>query len=237
MAWIKVRESEWQSPIVKFFTDDEKTALAERIEMAPGDLVFFVADQPKVVNESLGNLRNHLGKRLNLIDENQYKFLWVTRFPMFEFDQTENRYQALHHPFTSPLEGDYDKLKDDPTAVQSRAYDLVLNGFEIGGGSIRIHQREIQQKVFETLGMDQEAYEAKFGFLLSALESGAPPHGGIAIGFDRLVMLLCSESSIRDVIAFPKTQKAACLMTGAPSEAGKEQLDELHLRLRPGLQS
>jgi len=235
MAWIKVRESEWQSPIVKFFSDDEKKALAERIEMEPGDLVFFVADQPKVVNESLGNLRNHLGKRLNLIDENQYKFLWVTRFPMFEFDQSENRYQALHHPFTSPLEKDYDKLKNDPTAVQSRAYDLVLNGFEIGGGSIRIHQREIQQKVFETLGMDQEAYEAKFGFLLSALESGAPPHGGIAIGFDRLVMLLCGESSIRDVIAFPKTQKAACLMTGAPSEAGKEQLDELNLRLRPGI--
>ena len=235
MAWIKIRENEWQSPIVKFFTDDEKKALAERIAMAPGDLVFFVADQPKVVNESLGNLRNHLGQRLNLIDENQFNFLWVTRFPMFEFDQTENRYQALHHPFTSPLEEDYDKLKDDPTAVQSRAYDLVLNGFEIGGGSIRIHQRDIQQKVFETLGMDQEAYEAKFGFLLSALESGAPPHGGIAIGFDRLVMLLCGESSIRDVIAFPKTQKAACLMTGAPSEAGKEQLDELNLRLRPGM--
>jgi aspartyl-tRNA synthetase len=235
MAWIKVRENEWQSPIVKFFTDDEKKALAERIEMEPGDLVFFVADQPKVVNESLGNLRNHLGKKLNLIDENQYKFLWVTRFPMFEFDQTVNRYQALHHPFTSPLEEDYSKLKDDPTSVQSRAYDLVLNGFEIGGGSIRIHQREIQQKVFETLGMDRQTYESKFGFLLSALDSGAPPHGGIAIGFDRLVMLLCGESSIRDVIAFPKTQKAACLLTGAPSEAGKEQLDELNLRLRPGI--
>ena len=237
MAWIKVRENEWQSPIVKFFSDDEKKALAERIEMASGDLVFFVADQPKVVNESLGNLRNHLGQRLNLIDEKQYKFLWVTRFPMFEFDQTENRYQALHHPFTSPLEEDYGKLKDDPTAVQSRAYDIVLNGFEIGGGSIRIHQREIQQKVFETLGMDGEAYESKFGFLLSALDSGAPPHGGIAIGFDRLVMLLCGESSIRDVIAFPKTQKAACLLTGAPSEAGKEQLEELNLRLRPGMES
>jgi aspartyl-tRNA synthetase len=235
MAWIKVREDKWQSPIVKFFTDDEKKALTDRIGMEPGDLVFFVADQPRVVNESLGNLRNHLGKRLNLINEDQYEFLWVTRFPMFEFDETEKRYQALHHPFTSPLEEDYGKLQDDPLAVRSRAYDLVLNGFEIGGGSIRIHQREIQQKVFEALGMDRETYEGKFGFLLHALDSGAPPHGGIAIGFDRLVMLLCGESSIRDVIAFPKTQKAACLLTGAPSEAGKDQLDELNLRLRPGM--
>ncbi len=154
---------------------------------------------------------------------------------MFEFDETEKRYQALHHPFTSPLEEDYSKLQDDPPAVRSRAYDLVLNGFEIGGGSIRIHQREVQEKVFEALGLDRETYEGKFGFLLSALDSGAPPHGGIAIGFDRLIMLLCGESSIRDVIAFPKTQKAACLLTGAPSETSKEQLDELYLRLRPGI--
>ena len=235
MAWIKVKKNEWQSPITKFFTDAEKQALAERIQMEPGDLVFFVADQPKVVNESLGNLRNHLGQKLNLIDESKFKFLWVTRFPMFEYDETDKRYQALHHPFTSPLESDYAGLKDDPQAVNSRAYDLVLNGFEIGGGSIRIHQREVQEKVFEALGMDRESYESKFGFLLSALDAGAPPHGGIAIGFDRLIMLLCGESSIRDVIAFPKTQKAACLLTGAPSDTSKQQLEELNLRLRPGL--
>ena len=233
MAWIKVKEGEWQSPIVKFFSDREKQALAERIQMEPGDLVFFVADQPKIVNESLGHLRNHLGKTLGLIDENEYNFLWVTRFPMFEYDETEKRLQALHHPFTSPLEEDYGRLTAEPLSIKSRAYDLVLNGFEIGGGSIRIHQRSIQEKVFEALNMDRETYESKFGFLLDALESGAPPHGGIAIGYDRLVMLMCGESSIRDVIAFPKTQKAACLLTQAPSPTGKTQLDELYLRLKP----
>jgi aspartyl-tRNA synthetase len=232
MAWIKVREDAWQSPIAKFFTDQEKEALAERINMEPGDLVFFMADQPKVVNESLGHLRSHLGKRLGLIDESEFKFLWVTHFPMFEYDETEKRNQALHHPFTSPQEEDYGKLLDDPLSVNSRAYDLVLNGFEIGGGSIRIHQRAIQEKVFQALGMEAQSYEEKFGFLLAALDSGAPPHGGIAIGFDRLVMLLCGQSSIRDVIAFPKTQKAACLLTNAPSETTKAQLDELYLRLK-----
>ncbi len=237
MAWIKVKENEWQSPITKFFTDEEKQALAKRIGMQAGDLVFFVADQPKVVNESLGYLRNHLGAKLGLINEDEFRFVWVTRFPMFEYDETEKRLQALHHPFTSPLEEDYAKLKDDPLAVKSRAYDLVLNGFEIGGGSIRIHQREIQEKVFKSLGLEKATYKEKFGFLLSALDSGAPPHGGIAIGFDRLVMLLCGESSIRDVIAFPKTQKASCLLTRAPSETTKAQLEELHLRLRPGVGS
>ena len=236
MAWIKVKEDQWQSPITKFFSDDEKAAVAERIDMQPGDLVFFVADQPKVVNESLGHLRNHLGRKLNLINEDEFNFLWVTRFPMFEYDDTGKRLQALHHPFTSPLEEDYDKLKDDPLTVNSRAYDMVLNGFEIGGGSIRIHQKAMQEKIFEALGMQKKTYEEKFGFLLAALDSGAPPHGGIAIGFDRLVMLLCGESSIRDVIAFPKTQKAACLLTGAPSDTSKTQLEELHLRLRPGIQ-
>ena len=232
LAWIKVREDAWQSPIAKFFTDEEKARLAERIDMAPGDLVFFVADQPKVTNEALGHLRNHLGKQLGLIDDNRFDFVWVTHFPMFEYDEVEKRYQALHHPFTAPLEEDYDRLESDPLAVRSRAYDLVLNGFEVGGGSIRIHDMELQQRVFAALGMQPAVYQEKFGFLLDALESGAPPHGGIAFGFDRLVMLLCGEPSIRDVIAFPKTQRAACLLTNAPSEAAKAQLDELSLRIK-----
>lgn len=232
LASIKVREDGWQSPIVKYFTEDEKSSLAQRLDMQVGDLVFFVADKTKIVNEALGHLRNHLGKRLNLINEAQFAFVWVTRFPMLEYDETEKRYQAMHHPFTSPLEEDYDRLQDEPLAVRSRAYDLVLNGSEIGGGSIRIHQKDLQEKVFEALGMERESYEEKFGFLLSALESGAPPHGGIAFGFDRLVMILCGQSSIRDVIAFPKTQKAACLLTNAPSAASKAQLDELFIRVK-----
>jgi len=233
MAWIKVRADGWQSPIAKFFSDDEKQALAERIDMTAGDLVFFVADQPQVVNDSLGYLRNHLGERLGLVNKEAFRFTWVTHFPMFEFDPDENRLQALHHPFTAPLEADLDKLETEPLTVNSRAYDLVLNGFEIGGGSIRIHRRDLQERIFEALGMQRADYEEKFGHLLDALDSGAPPHGGIALGFDRLVMLLCGESSIRDVIAFPKTQKAACVLTSAPSPASKQQLEELHLRLRP----
>jgi aspartyl-tRNA synthetase len=232
MAWIKVREDSWQSPIAKFFTEDEKQALTKRIDMQPGDLVFFVADQPKITNEALGQLRNFLGKKLGMVDENTFSFVWITRFPLLEFDENEKRNQALHHPFTAPLDEDYDLLEKDPLSVRSKAYDLVLNGSEIGGGSIRIHQRKLQERVFAALGMDRETYEEKFGFLLSALDSGAPPHGGIAIGFDRLVMILCAQPSIRDVIAFPKTQKAACLLTNAPAQAGKAQLDELNLRIK-----
>ncbi|MBT3310627.1 MAG: aspartate--tRNA ligase [Desulfobacteraceae bacterium] len=231
LAWIKVREDEWQSPIAKFFTDEEKASMAERINMEPGDLVFFVADQPKITNEALGHLRNEIGKKIGLIDENEFRFAWVTKFPMFEYDETEKRYQALHHPFTAPLEEDYDKLESDPLSVKSRAYDLVLNGSEIGGGSIRIHQKDLQERVLKALGMEKEEYDKKFGFLIRALESGAPPHGGLAFGFDRLVMLLCGQSSIRDVIAFPKTQRAACVLTDAPSDASNEQLEELALKI------
>ncbi|MFH0725427.1 MAG: aspartate--tRNA ligase [Pseudomonadota bacterium] len=232
LAWIKVKENEWQSPIAKFFTAEEKAAMADRLDMKPGDLVFFVADQPRVTNEALGHLRNHLAEKLGLINENEFNFLWVTLFPLMEYDEEAKRYQALHHPFTSPTEEDYALLETNPLAAKSRAYDLVLNGSEVGGGSIRIHRLDLQKKVFKALGMEPEEYEEKFGFLLNALDSGAPPHGGIAFGFDRLTMILCGQSSIRDVIAFPKTQKAACLLTQAPSEAAPAQLEELSLRVR-----
>jgi aspartyl-tRNA synthetase len=232
LAWIKVRDEGWQSPIAKFFTDAEKAALTERINMEKGDLVFFVADEFKVVNEALGHLRNHLGRRLGLIDESQHAFVWVTDFPLVAYDETTRRFEALHHPFTAPKEADYDLLASDPAAARSRAYDLVLNGAEIGGGSIRVHQRELQEQVFTALGLEREAFEEKFGFLLSALDSGAPPHGGIAFGFDRLVAIICGEASIREVIAFPKTQKAACSLTDAPSAPTKQQLDELALRVK-----
>jgi aspartyl-tRNA synthetase len=232
MAWIKVKEDAWQSPIAKFFSDEEKAALTARLDMAPGDIVFFVADQPKVVNESLGHLRNHLGQKLGLIDPKEFRFVWITRFPMMEYDENAKRFEALHHPFTAPLDEDFDDLARQPEKVRSRAYDLVLNGTEIGGGSIRIHQPEMQKAVFQALGLAEAEYQEKFGFLLSALESGAPPHGGIAFGLDRILSMLCGSESIRDVIAFPKTQRAACLLTNAPSEASKAQLEELHLRVR-----
>jgi len=232
LAWVKVKEDgEWQSPIAKFFTDDEKKAMENRLGMEKGDLVFFVADSAKITNEALGQLRNELAKRLELIDSNSYRFVWVTHFPLLEYDETAKRYQALHHPFTAPLEEDLAKLDTDPLNIRSRAYDMVLNGIEIGGGSIRIHSQELQQKVLQTLGIGKEEADDKFGFLLDALASGAPPHGGLAFGFDRLMMILCQEESIRDVIAFPKTQKATCLLTEAPSRASQLQLQELSIKV------
>jgi len=232
LAWIKVRPDAWQSPIAKFFNDGEREALRQRLDMEPGDLVFFIADQSKVVNEALGHLRCHLAEKLGLIDDDQYDLLWVTQFPLAEYDEDERRNVAVHHPFTAPLEKHIDWLTQDPLAVRSRAYDLILNGAEIGGGSIRNHQRAVQEKVFEALEIDRDTYEKKFGFLLEGLDFGAPPHGGIALGFDRLVMLMAKQTSIRDVIAFPKTQKVACPLTGSPCEASPAQLEELSLKVR-----
>ena len=231
LAWIRIKEDEWQSPIAKFFTDAEKEALRQRLGLEIGDIVFFVADTAKITNEALGQLRNELARRLNLISDNTFSFTWVTHFPLVEYDETEKRYQALHHPFTSPLEEDIEKIETDPLSVKSRAYDLVLNGIEIGGGSIRIHSTDLQTKVFNCLGINEAEANEKFGFLIKALASGAPPHGGIAFGLDRLIMLLMKEDSIRNVIAFPKTQKASCPMTEAPSKPSAAQLMKLGIKV------
>ena len=195
-----------------------------------GDTLVFIADTPKVVADALAHLRLDIGKRLNLIDESKICLAWVTEFPLLEYDAEEKRYVAMHHPFTAPRAEDLDKMESDPGSLSARAYDLVLNGNEIAGGSIRIHQSDVQQKMFKLLGIDKEEAEAKFGFLLEALQYGAPPHGGIAFGLDRIAMILTGSASIRDVIAFPKTQKATCLMTEAPSEIDTKQLKELKLK-------
>ncbi|WP_461210809.1 aspartate--tRNA ligase [Desulfocurvus sp. DL9XJH121] len=231
LAWIKVKsEDEWQSPIVKFFSDEEKAGLAKALGMQVGDIVFFQAGPADMVNAALGNLRNELAERLGLIEEGTFNPLWVTDFPLMEWDAEEKRWQALHHPFTAPT--DPRDLTENPGQALSKAYDMVLNGHEIGGGSIRIHTQEVQQAMFKALGIGEEEAQAKFGFLLEALEFGAPPHGGIAFGLDRLIMILCGSSSIRDVIAFPKTQRGTCLMSEAPGAVDTKQLRELHIRLR-----
>ncbi len=230
MAWIKIKEEEWQSPITKFFSEQEIAAMAQALDAQPGDLILFGADSSKVVHQVLSELRLELARRLQLVEENTFNFLWITDFPLLEYDEEQKRYTAVHHPFTAPNEDQLELLESDPGSVKSRAYDLVLNGNEIGGGSIRIHSPLMQEKVFKALGIDEEEAQEKFGFLLRALELGAPPHGGIAFGVDRLMMLLTGSSSIRDVIAFPKTQKATCPLTEAPSSVARKQLTELHLR-------
>ncbi|MGV8074021.1 MAG: aspartate--tRNA ligase [Syntrophobacteraceae bacterium] len=237
MAWIKILPDDWQSPIAKFLPDDVRKRLVERLEIETGDIVFFVADQSKIVHDTLGNLRVRLGNQLRLFDPEHFNFVWVTQFPLLEWDNEEKRYTAVHHPFTAPLEEDIDLMEEHPELVRSRAYDLVLNGNEIGGGSMRIHRQDVQNRVFQALNISDEDAQEKFGFLLEALQYGAPPHGGIAFGFDRLMMLLSGSSSIRDVISFPKTQKATCLMTAAPSEADIRQLLELGLRVEKQVRS
>jgi len=231
LAWVKMKaDGEWQSPIAKFFTDEERATIAGELAAVEGDLLFFGADKPAVVLQVLSELRLELGRRLGLVKKDVFNFTWVTDFPLVEYDEKEKRFQALHHPFTAPREADIAKLDTDPAAVYSRAYDLVLNGTEIGGGSIRIHQRDLQSKVLQVLGIGEEEARDKFGFLLRALELGAPPHGGLAFGLDRLMMIITGSDSIRNVIAFPKTQKATCPLTEAPAPVARKQLTELYLR-------
>ena len=236
LAYIKVNEvakgiEGLQSPILKFLPDDAVLEIIKRTGAEDGDLIFFGADKAKIVNEALGALRVKLGEDLDLM-QGEWEPLWVVDFPMFEWDEGGKRWQALHHPFTSPKESDLDLLESDPGNCYSRAYDMVLNGTELGGGSMRIYRQEVQKKVFKALGIGDDEAEEKFGFLLDALKYGCPPHGGIAFGLDRLVMLLSAARSIRDVMAFPKTQSASCLLTQAPSAVSETQLRELHIKLR-----
>ena len=230
VAWARVNEDGWTGSIAKFFDQEEIKGINEKMGAQPGSLLLFVADTKDVVNKALGALRIHLAEKLGLIDKKTLAFTWITEFPMFEYSKTENRYMATHHPFTSPAAEDIPLLETDPGKVRARAYDLVLNGSEIGGGSIRIHKSDIQSMIFKTLGLSEDEARTKFGFLLDALKYGTPPHGGIAFGLDRMIMIMAGAESIRDVMAFPKTLKATCLLTGAPSEVSAEQLAELSLK-------
>ncbi len=232
LAWVKVVDDGLSGPIARFFEDTNVETLKQLTEAKPGDLVMFVADKPNVVAQSLGALRIKLAKELGLIDESKLNFLWVTDWPLLEYDEDAKRYVAAHHPFTSPKREDIEKLDTEPENVQANAYDIVLNGYELGGGSIRIHDGELQQKMFEVLGFTNEQAQEQFGFLLNAFKYGAPPHGGIALGLDRLVMLLTNRTNLRDTIAFPKTASATCLLTDAPGEVSDKQLQELSLRIR-----
>ncbi|OGQ47061.1 MAG: aspartate--tRNA ligase [Deltaproteobacteria bacterium RIFCSPLOWO2_02_44_9] len=232
LAWVKITAEGWQSPIAKFLTDDEKTGIIKTLDAKAGDLLLFVADNPRIANTALGRVRLNIGERLNLIQKGIFNLVWVTDFPLLEYDEEAKRFVAVHHPFTAPLDEDIPKMDTAPLEVRAKAYDLVLNGTEIGGGSIRIHRRDVQSLIFTKLGINDEDARQKFGFLLDALDFGAPPHCGIAFGLDRLVAILCGAESIRDVIAFPKTQKATCFMTDAPSPVEKKQLDELSLRVK-----
>lgn len=230
LAWIKVTDEGLESSIVKFFPQTAQTILRESLEATPGDLLLFVADEPRIVADALGHLRLELARQQDLLDPSVYAFTWVTHFPLLEYDEESKRYVACHHPFTSPLDEDLDGMEGDPASIRARAYDLVLNGNEIAGGSVRINRADVQDRMFRLLGIDAEEAEEKFGFLLSAFKYGAPPHGGIAFGYDRLVALLAQKEFIRDVIAFPKTNAAASLMDGAPSTVSAAQLRELGLR-------
>lgn len=232
LAWLKLENDDLNGPIAKFLSDEEKSGIIQRAEAADGDLLLFVADKRAIVLNSLGALRLKLGMQLNLIDEDAFNFLWVTDWPLLEYDEELERFTAVHHPFTMPVEEDLVKLGTDPGSVRAHAYDIVLNGYELGGGSLRICKREQQEKMFEVLGFSKEARDEQFGFLLDALEYGAPPHGGIALGLDRIVMLLAGRTNLRDTILFPKTASATELLTDAPGEVSAKQLDELSIQIQ-----